>query len=70
MHFFTIYIIPLSCETEYTILHAGSCTANYNDCCTYSRLRTCQVGDCYCDSNCYQLNDCCSDLPQICTPRK
>ena len=52
----------------YTILHTGSCTANFNDCCD----RNCQIGDCFCDPTCYepQHNDCCSDLPHICPPRK
>ena len=52
----------------YTILHTGSCTANFNDCCD----RNCQIGDCFCDPTCYepQRNDCCSDLPHICPPRK
>ena len=70
MHFFPIDVIPLSYQIVDTIFHTGSCTANYTNCCISTR--NCEVEGCYCDSDCYkpENNDCCSDLPQICPPRK
>ena len=46
----------------------GSCLAlnlSYSGCCTMSMSPPCSNKDCYCDQNCYNANDCCSDIADI-----
>ena len=46
----------------------GSCLAlnlRYSGCCTMSMSPPCSNKDCYCDQNCYNANDCCSDIADI-----
>ena len=49
------------------MLILGSCLAlnlNYSGCCSWSTL-ACYNNGCYCDKNCHNLNDCCSDIADI-----
>ena len=46
----------------------GSCLAlnlNYSGCCVWSLSPTCSNNGCFCDQNCYILNDCCSDIADV-----
>ena len=38
---------------------------NYSGCCVWSLSRPCSNNECYCDINCHQFNDCCSDITDI-----
>ena len=74
MHFFTIYITPLSDQcVVYNTSSQVSCNTMFDKCCSCGhRCNNCRVENCYCDFHCYNLslNDCCTDVPQICNPRK
>ncbi|XP_041473676.1 enteropeptidase-like [Lytechinus variegatus] len=48
--------------TAISIPFNGSCARS---CCT-SLLESCNRGDCYCDSQCALLGDCCWDFPNVC----
>ena len=49
---------------------AGSCVgAGYSSCCEDDFCLG-DLFDCYCDEFCYNLGDCCTDLPQICSVGK
>ena len=52
----------------YFDLHAGSCVnASYTGCCDVGQCRGFPVQSyCYCDVDCYQHGDCCSDIGQTC----
>ena len=46
----------------------GSCLAlnlSYSGCCIMFLSPPCNNNGCYCDQNCYNLNDCCSDIADI-----
>ena len=50
------------------MLILGSCLAlnlSYSGCCILSLSPTCSNNGCYCDQNCYILNDCCNDIADI-----
>ena len=50
------------------MLILGSCLAlniSYSGCCVMHLSPPCNSNGCYCDQNCYSLNDCCSDIADI-----
>ena len=50
------------------MLILGSCLAlnlSYSGCCITSVSPPCNNNGCYCDQNCYNGNDCCSDIADI-----
>ena len=38
---------------------------NYSGCCIMFLSPPCSSNGCYCDQNCYNVNDCCSDIADI-----
>ena len=38
---------------------------SYSGCCVMSQSAPCNNNGCYCDQNCYNVNDCCSDIADI-----
>ena len=54
--------------SDYYCLHAGSCVnASYTGCCDVGQCRGLpEQSYCYCDMDCYQHGDCCSDIEQMC----
>ena len=50
------------------MLILGSCLAlnlSYSGCCVMHLSPPCNNNGCYCDQNCYNINDCCSDIADI-----
>ena len=50
------------------MLILGSCLAlnlSYSGCCVMFKSPPCSNKECYCDQNCYNVNDCCSDIADI-----
>ena len=50
------------------MLILGSCLAlnlSYSGCCLFSLSPPCSNNGCYCDQNCYIVNDCCNDIADI-----
>ena len=41
---------------------------NYSGCCIWSLSSQCNNDGCYCDQQCYNWNDCCSDIADIGCP--
>ncbi len=52
--------------------HIASCVeAGFQACCAEHSdecLLTAGGGECYCDQECYRLDDCCTDIGDICPP--
>ena len=49
------------------ILTTGSCAdANYSECCTHGQCAG-YPATCFCDDNCYDRGDCCSDVDVTCS---
>lgn len=54
-----------------TYTASGSCVgAGFQGCCAEHNDGCLGVGDgeCYCDQECYSLDDCCVDIGDICPP--
>ena len=53
-------------------MNIGSCLSlnlNYFGCCVFSLSPPCSNNGCYCDKDCHDLDDCCSDIADIgCNP--
>ena len=53
-------------------MNIGSCIAlnlNYSGCCVFFLSPPCSINGCYCDKDCHNLEDCCSDIAEIsCRP--
>ena len=50
------------------MLILGSCLAlnlSYSGCCIMFHSPPCSNNGCYCDQNCHNKNDCCSDIADI-----
>ena len=50
------------------MLILGSCVALklwYIGCCVYKWSRVCRINGCYCDQECHNMSDCCSDIDDI-----
>ena len=50
------------------MLILGSCLAlklSYSGCCHFALSSSCSSNGCYCDQNCHEWNDCCSDIADI-----
>ena len=50
------------------MLILGSCVAlnlSYSGCCVWSMSPICSNKGCYCDQDCYNVKDCCSDIADI-----
>ena len=55
-------------EIVHIMLILGSCLAlnlSYSGCCIMFLSPPCSNNGCYCDQNCHNLNDCCSDIADI-----
>ena len=66
--FLTFAKLCLSCD-----IYIGSCVeAGYTGCCAdpSANCSGSDPYDCYCDVFCYNLEDCCSDIEETCSPRK
>ena len=49
-------------------VNLGSCLAlqlSYSGCCHFALSSCCSSNGCYCDQNCHEWNDCCSDIADI-----
>ena len=67
-YIFVIKILHCWMGACYFDLHAGSCVnASYTGCCDVGQCRGLpEQSYCYCDVDCYQHGDCCSDIGQTC----
>ena len=55
-------------EIVHIMLVLGSCLAlnlSYSGCCIMFLSPPCSSNGCYCDANCHNMNDCCSDIADI-----
>ena len=70
------FILPAIFTSEYIIAHtglaltllfiAGSCVdAGFTDCCNTSCDITSDNSICFCDQQCFSLNDCCFDILDV-----
>ena len=49
-------------------IYIGSCLAlnlNYSGCCEWSLSPPCSINGCYCDKDCHNVGNCCSDVADI-----
>ena len=65
MKIFTVYLIY-----KLLLITARNCAdMGFNQCCNNMencRVQTSANDSCYCDSDCYNTNDCCPDIQTIC----
>ena len=57
--------IKLLCSYD---VNLGSCLAlnlSYSGCCVWSPLSPCKSNECYCDQDCHDVGDCCSDIAEL-----